>query len=94
VAPVRSGQSAYKFFSTRRPIGPLKINLGSAAGADFLEYPNVSPRIGMLISRDKSLAAPLFTTLGLEDMYDLVEIVLIDAHNDRVLEKLRKSEDY
>jgi hypothetical protein len=47
----------------------------------------------MLVSRDKSLLGPLSTTLGLEDLYDLVEVVLVDAHNDRVIEKLRKQED-
>lgn len=44
----------------------------------------------MLISREKSLIGPLGTTLGLEDLYDLVEVVLVDAHNDRVIEKIRK----
>lgn len=47
----------------------------------------------MLVSRDKSLLGPLSTTLGLEDLYDLVEVVLVDAHNDRVIEKLRKQGD-
>lgn len=30
------------------------------------------------------------TTLGLEDLYDLVEIATIDAYNDAILEKLSK----
>jgi hypothetical protein len=47
----------------------------------------------MLISHDKSLIVPLNTTLGLEDMYDLIEIIRVDAHNDRVLAKLRREED-
>jgi hypothetical protein len=52
----------------------------------------VPPRIGMLISHDKSLLAPLSTTLGLEDMYDLIEVILIDAHNDRIVAKSRERE--
>jgi hypothetical protein len=52
----------------------------------------VPPRLGMLISQDKSLLGPLSTTLGLQDMYDLIEVTLIDAHNDRVVAKSRKPE--
>lgn len=44
----------------------------------------------MLVSRDPSLMGPLTTTLGLEDLYDLIEVRLVDAHNDRVLERIRK----
>lgn len=44
----------------------------------------------MLISRNPALLGPLSTTLGLEDLYDLVEVALVDAHNDRVIEKIRK----
>ena len=47
----------------------------------------------MLISREKSLIGPLTSTLGLEDLYDLIEIATIDAHNDRVLDKIRKAEE-
>lgn len=45
----------------------------------------------MLISHDKSLMVPLSTTLGLEDMYDLMEIILVDAYNDRVVERYNKA---
>lgn len=42
-------------------------------------------------SQDKAAAmAALSTTLGLEDLYDLIEIILIDRHNDRILAKLNK----
>jgi len=41
----------------------------------------------MLISHDKSLLAALSTTLGVEDMYDLIEVMLVDRHNDRVIAK-------
>jgi hypothetical protein len=54
---------------------------------------NVPPRIGMVVShsQDKAAAmAALSTTLGLEDLYDLIEIILIDRHNDRILAKLNK----
>jgi hypothetical protein len=53
---------------------------------------NVPPRIGMLLSHDKSLIGPLTQTLSLRDMYDLLEVIQVDAYNDRVLQKLRKYE--
>ena len=46
----------------------------------------------MLYSHDKSLIGPLTSTLGIEDMYDLIEVVLIDSHNDRVLAKARRED--
>ena len=47
----------------------------------------------MLISRDKSLIGPLTSTLGLEDLYDLIEVMTIDLHNDRMLRLRRDKED-
>lgn len=44
----------------------------------------------MLVSHDKSLLVPLSTVLSLEDMYDLIEIITIDAHNDQILAKRNK----
>lgn len=46
----------------------------------------------MLLSHDKSLIGPLTQTLSLRDMYDLLEVIQVDAYNDRVLQKLRKYE--
>jgi len=42
-----------------------------------------------LISHDKSLLGPLSSTLGLEDMYNLIEVIQVDAHNARVIDKWR-----
>ena len=47
----------------------------------------------MLLSRDKALIGPLTSTLGLEDLYDLIEVMTIDAFNDRVLAKIRRERD-
>ena len=63
-----------------------------AAHDGLVEYPNASPGIGFLLSHDKSLAGPLSTVLGLEDMHDLIEVVLVDAFNDRLVAKRRKDE--
>jgi len=40
-----------------------------------------------LISHDKSLIGPLSSTLGLEDMYNLIEVIQVDAYNGRIFDK-------
>jgi len=47
----------------------------------------------MLLSREPGLIGPLTTTLGLEDMYDLLEVAQVDAHNDRILRKIRERQE-
>jgi hypothetical protein len=56
----------------------------------LVDYPNVPPTIGMAISHDKALSGPLNTVLGLEALYDILEIILVDAHNQRVIAKRTK----
>jgi hypothetical protein len=51
---------------------------------------NVPPRIGVLLSHDKSLIGPLTQTLSLRDMYDLLEVIQVDSYNDRAIEAHRK----
>jgi len=51
---------------------------------------NVPPTIGALLSADKSLVGPLTTTLGLEDAWDLLEVMQVDAHNERLLARARQ----
>jgi hypothetical protein len=46
----------------------------------------------MALSHDKSLAGPLSTVLGLEDLHDILEVILVDAHNRRIIEKRAKRE--
>jgi hypothetical protein len=51
---------------------------------------NVSPRIGAVLSASTDKAATLValsTTLGLEDLYNLIEVIEIDRHNDTVISK-------
>ena len=49
---------------------------------------NVPPTIGAALSADKSLLGPLSTVLGLEDLHDLLEVIAVDAFNQRQLAKL------
>ena len=93
VAPRPGRQCAYKFFFSRRPVDARVYSYGEDAGAGFAEYVNVSPRVGYLLSRDASLAGPLSTVLGLQDMYDLVEIAIVDDCNDYLARKRRKEQD-
>jgi hypothetical protein len=46
---------------------------------------NVPPSVGAAISADKSLALPLSQAMGLEDLYDVLEVLQVDAHNRRVI---------
>lgn len=38
----------------------------------------------MVISSGKATFGELSTTLGIEAMHDIVEVILIDAHNRRI----------
>ena len=45
-----------------------------------------------MISAGKATLAELNTVLGLEDLYDLIEVVAVDAHNRSVLERRARTE--
>lgn len=53
---------------------------------------NVPPTIGAVISIDKSLAVPLSTSLGLEDLYDILEVMEVDDENQRRIAKAAESQ--
>lgn len=46
---------------------------------------NVPRAIAIVLSSGKATLTEVSTTLGLEDMHDLLEIIAIDSHNDRVI---------
>ena len=73
----------YKFFLGR---GSLEIAL-DAPGAELLDYLNVPPLLGMVQSSKPEYVGPLHSVLGTEDLHDLLEIILVDAHNQRLLTK-------
>ena len=37
----------------------------------------------MVLSKDPALIIPLSTCLSVEDLHDIIEVVLVDAHNAR-----------
>lgn len=49
--------------------------------AGLLDYVNVPTILGMLISGGMASARELQSVYGLEDAYDLAEILLVDSHN-------------
>lgn len=54
---------------------------------------NVPPLIGMAVSTGKASLTELSTSLGLEDLHDVLEIARVDAHNARILDKRRQREE-
>ncbi len=49
------------------------------------DYPNVPGVIGQVISCGRATLHELQTVYSLEDVYDLLEIVMVDAHNARIV---------
>jgi hypothetical protein len=46
-----------------------------------MPYPNVNRAIGAVCSGHPEMMHQLDTVLGTEDMYDLIEIMVVDASN-------------
>jgi hypothetical protein len=41
----------------------------------------------MVLSADKTLIGPLSSTLGLEDLWDILEVITVDSENQRRIDK-------
>ncbi|MDE1007003.1 MAG: transcription elongation factor GreA [Paraburkholderia fungorum] len=46
--------------------------------------------IGAVVSRRLATLHELQTVYGAEDLYNLLEVIAVDSHNERVLSKPRK----
>jgi hypothetical protein len=70
------------------------VDLGPELGG-IISYPNVSRSIGLVLSSGigNVTLTELGTTLGIADLYDLIEIVTVDAHNRRVVNKALTKKD-
>lgn len=53
----------------------------------LLEYVNVPPGIGAVVSRGLATLNELDTIYGTKDLYDMMEILAIDTHNTNLLNK-------
>ena len=51
------------------------------------DYQNVPRMIGAAISLKKATLEQLDTVYGVKDLYDLLEIAAVDAHNRRAIDK-------
>jgi len=55
--------------------------LVSGPKVTLLDYPNIPRLIGFIVSNGKATLHELETVYGWEDAYDLLEIIVVDAHN-------------
>ncbi|PRE83792.1 transcription elongation factor GreA [Burkholderia gladioli] len=55
----------------------------------MIDYPNVPRAIGAVVSRRLATLAELQTNLGQTDLHDLLEIIAVDSHNERVAAERR-----
>jgi hypothetical protein len=46
------------------------------------QYPNVPPNVGLAMQRASLVE---LDQMGMEDMHDLIEVILTDAHNARAM---------
>jgi hypothetical protein len=54
----------------------------------LIDYANVPRAVGMVISRRLATLHELDTVYGSEDMWDLIEIAIVDTHNENILNKV------
>jgi hypothetical protein len=53
---------------------------------------NVPPLVGTVFSSGRATWTELSTTLGVEDLWDILEVLRVDRHNAKVLEEKRRRE--
>lgn len=80
-------QVAHRFFFQREVIEE-KIKLGFEDDIPgLLEYQNLPRTIGAVISANKATLIECDTVYSVEDIYIMLEVVVIDAHNRRTAEE-------
>lgn len=52
-----------------------------------VDYVNVPRTIATVISSGKASKVELDSVLGVQDLWDLLEIIQVDAHNERVMQE-------
>ena len=80
---------AHGFFTGRRSpdfgLAPF------ATGAGLIGYANVPPIVGMVVSSKHATLYELQTVYGVRDLYNLAELVAVDAHNARALTEAQQN---
>ncbi|WP_244315093.1 transcription elongation factor GreA [Paraburkholderia unamae] len=46
--------------------------------------------IGLVVSKKYATPHELQTVYGAEDLYDLLEIIVVDGHNDRIMSERKE----
>jgi hypothetical protein len=54
-----------------------------------MNYVNVPATIGCVVSSKMATLAELGSVYGVKDLYDLLEVVMVDAFNNKQLSKAR-----
>lgn len=57
-----------------------------------MSYQNVPQSIGVVVSSGKATLLQLQTEYGTKDLYDLLEIIAIDLHNRKEIERVRSAD--
>lgn len=65
--------------------------IGGGDLVETLACPNVSDAIDLVTRSRYATFGELATVLGTQDLYDLVEIVVVKGHNDRVIQSRREA---
>lgn len=81
---------AHGFFAGRR-IPDYGLDT-FASDAGLIGYANVPPLIGMVVSSKLATLHELQTVYGIVDVYNLAEIVIVDAHNRRTLAEAQNAD--
>lgn len=74
---------AHGFFKDRRSLNLKKLR-GGGHQKQFAEYVNVPSSIGTLLSKKMATLHELDTIYGVKDVYDMLEIVIIDSYNNAI----------
>jgi len=76
----RPDRNPYGFFARRLP---LDLGGDGQTEVEFERYPNVAYSVGTVVSAGLATLHEVDTVLGLEDIYDLLEILAVDTENKR-----------
>lgn len=84
-------ETSHGFFAARQ-IVTLEAGRDVAEIPGILGYPNIFSKHGILISHGLATLHELDTVYSVEDAYILIDIVLIDRHNQSMVDKYRESQ--
>ena len=71
---------AHGFFEGRRPLSLQRLP-GGGQQKGFAEYLNLSAVVGTLLSKRMATLHELDTVYGVQDVYDMLEVITIDNYN-------------